>query len=103
VNALTVAIHRTADAYDHPGSYAHSDDRGEAMTQDPTPPARVVNPEAIGNPDITPIVECSPALVAYLAPCQEPITSRDGDPCGGVNRFHHIDCPKATDPDRTFT
>ena len=44
--------------------------------------ATVVNPQAVGDPDQTPIVHLSPDLVRLLNPCR----------CGGVNGFHAADC-----------
>lgn len=54
----------------------------------------VVNPSAIGNPDETPRVRASAAMVAFLKPCAGDAPSRDGY-CGGVNGYHLEDCPIA--------
>lgn len=42
----------------------------------------ILNPESVGDPDQTPIVQASPALVRLLNPCR----------CGGVNGFHTPEC-----------
>lgn len=55
----------------------------------------VENPEAIGNPDLTPRVRVSGGLMALLRPCQEPVASKGGEACGGVNGYHVSDCPNA--------
>jgi hypothetical protein len=44
--------------------------------------SEILNPEAVGDPNQTPIVLLSTDLVALLNPCQ----------CGGVNGFHKPDC-----------
>lgn len=43
---------------------------------------RVLNPDAVGDPDWEPIVELSDELVTLLRPCA----------CGGVNGFHGPTC-----------
>jgi hypothetical protein len=47
--------------------------------------ATIVNPEAVGDPDQTPVVHLSPDLVRLLNPCR----------CGGVNGFHKAECDRA--------
>jgi hypothetical protein len=54
----------------------------------------VVNPEAIGDPDQTPVVRLSIDAAAALRPCAGKAPSRKGY-CGGVNGFHAEDCPDA--------
>jgi hypothetical protein len=45
----------------------------------------ILTPEAVGDPNQTPIVHCGPDLVALLKPCA----------CGGVNGFHRETCSNA--------
>jgi hypothetical protein len=52
-----------------------------------------MNPDAIGNPDETPVVFVGTDLAALLRPCAGKAPSRDGY-CGGVNGFHADDCPE---------
>lgn len=54
--------------------------------------SHVINPEAIGNPDMTPVVQATAGLRALLRPCPAAAPSRDGY-CGGVNGHHAADCP----------
>lgn len=54
----------------------------------------VVNPEAIGDPDRTPVVRLSINAAAVFRPCVGNAPSRNGY-CGGVNGFHAEDCPDA--------
>lgn len=55
----------------------------------------VENPEAIGNPELTPRVRASSGLMALLRPCQQTVASKGGEACGGVNGYHMSDCPNA--------
>ena len=54
----------------------------------------VVNPEAIGDPDQTPVVRLSIDVAAAFRPCAGKAPSRNGY-CGGVNGYHAEDCPDA--------
>lgn len=45
-------------------------------------PGAVLNPEAIGNPDATPVVCLSPEMIAAMGGCI----------CGGLNGFHADEC-----------
>lgn len=48
----------------------------------------VVNPDAVGDPEQTPIVHVSPGLAALLRQTQCPL-------CGHINQFHADDCVEA--------
>lgn len=47
----------------------------------------VLNPEAVGNPNLTPIVQLPPAMVAYFERTRCP-------ECRLINHCHEADCPE---------
>jgi hypothetical protein len=49
----------------------------------------VLNPEAIGDPDQTPIVQLPPAMVAFFERTRCP-------ECGYINQFHGEDCSRGS-------
>jgi hypothetical protein len=52
----------------------------------------IINPEAVGNPDQTPIVQLTRAQALSMRLCEANAPLRDGY-CGGLNGYHADDCP----------
>lgn len=92
----TLVIHHLDDCPERPPVEGEGDGEGAhpvAAPSHPEPPRmsdepeiRVLNPEAIGDPDQTPVVQLSPGMVAALKAagivCE----------CGGMNGFHDEGC-----------
>ncbi|WP_305780051.1 hypothetical protein [Nocardia nova] len=55
---------------------------------DATQGARVLNPDAIGNPDVQPIVQLNSDMADWIM--SQPGYCRA---CNGMNWFHSVDCP----------
>lgn len=45
--------------------------------------SHIVNPDSVGNPEETPIVQADAAMLRWLRACD----------CGGLNGYHRADCP----------
>lgn len=55
----------------------------------------VVNPESIGNPDETPIVQLEPDEAAWFRDPKHGGCTQ----CNGINWFHQPECPSLLDED----